>query len=637
MRYQRPHYLSNITGLDRPSNIVFFDTETSQTIFPNGDIEQTLRLGHAMFCRTRRGERLRKQKICTFYTIDEFWEFIESCTRDKITLYLVAHNTNFDLSILKAIRSLHSWMYELKGFYSKAAVGIYKWTRGKTKIVVLDNMNFFSGKLETWGDLLDLPKLPVDFSGEDEQLISYCIRDVEIMRQLWLNWFDFLDANKCGNFAWTVASTALTAFRHSFMSHKIWIHKEAEVLELERNSYKGGRVEVRYKGKLPDPPYYLLDINSMYPYVMQNNDYPNSLYRYHTGGTINQLYRYIQKYAIVADVTIDTPEPVFPHKVLKKVCYPIGRFRTTLTTPELAMCLFNGWLVELHSWAHYQKAPIFKEYVDHFYSLRMGYERQGNRPFSKICKLLLNSLYGKFGQWGIEEKYIGPCPIDEISIEPLSDTVNGREGDLIKVGGSVIERYKSGEHYNSSPIIASHVTAYARLLLYSMVKAAGNKNCFYMDTDSLLVSHSGLVNLTHLMHPTTLGMLKLEAKADYVEIFSPKDYVMDAMVKRKGVRQKALVICKDCGSHNQPELTHCWACTELLSRDRFVHMQWPKLQGMIRKGEIDHYIVKAQEKNLYRQVTSGHLQGEGWVTPFQLPLSPGDLAFLRRQRHAVRG
>ena len=48
------------------------------------------------------------------------------------------------------------------------------------------------------------------------------------------------------------------------------ISDNVHVRELERNSYRGGRVEVFKFGKV-DEAYYN-DFNSLYPYVMKNNN-----------------------------------------------------------------------------------------------------------------------------------------------------------------------------------------------------------------------------------------------------------------------------------------------------------------------------------------------------------------------------
>jgi len=46
----------------------------------------------------------------------------------------------------------------------------------------------------------------------------------------------------------------------------------------------------------------------------------------------------------------------------------------------------------------YDKAVIFRQYVDYMYKLRAKYQREGNEVFRELVKYIMNSLYGKFGQ-----------------------------------------------------------------------------------------------------------------------------------------------------------------------------------------------------------------------------------------------
>jgi len=66
-------------------------------------------------------------------------------------------------------------------------------------------------------------------------------------------------------------------------------------LKLEREGYNGGRNECFYIGTLNSQKYYKLDVNSMYPYVMQNNKYPVELLGYGEKVNIERLIDLIEK------------------------------------------------------------------------------------------------------------------------------------------------------------------------------------------------------------------------------------------------------------------------------------------------------------------------------------------------------
>ena len=258
--------LRNTKGNDSPINIVFFDTETSQEIIDENTTRHTLKLGYAIHAVTKRGKILKQNSHCIFYGSKTFWDFVISKSYSKTKLLIVSHNVNFDLSILDGFWELQKRGYKLQSLYAKGLVSIINWLKWKRKIVCIDNSNFFQGTLKKLSELVELPKLDIDFDNTDiESLLTYCKRDVEIILHLWRKWIKFIADNNGGNFKYTTSSQALEFFRHGFMSEQIHIHDNEQAIKLERDSYHGGRVECLYQGYKADDTFYSLDINSMYP------------------------------------------------------------------------------------------------------------------------------------------------------------------------------------------------------------------------------------------------------------------------------------------------------------------------------------------------------------------------------------
>jgi len=338
MKVRKSHILTATKGDDRPSNVLFFDTETSQTPGKKNTKIHQLKLGVAIHTRTSRGDRLKTQSELIFFRKSEFWAYAQEKARPKCPLYLVAHNLIFDLVVVDAFMCLQSAGWDLESFYTKGMVSIFRWTLGDRTILGVDNSNLFSGTLASWGTIAGVPKMSVDFDTvSDADLIPYCHRDVEIMVALWRMWLGFLDTHKCGTFKPTVGSTAFNTWRHRFMSARVHIHNHPLGLQLERESYRGGRVEALYKGSLTQGPYYYLDVNSMYAHMLRRYSYPAGIYSAKETDSLSMMLRKLEKHAVIARVVIETPEPWFPVIRDGFTCYPVGRFQTTLTTPELIM------------------------------------------------------------------------------------------------------------------------------------------------------------------------------------------------------------------------------------------------------------------------------------------------------------
>ncbi len=600
---RKPHVLSSGSKVTRPNRVIFFDTETSQHYRPDGVTEHTLRLGYALFCQSRRGETLRTQDEHKFYGIGEFWDWLESRLHPKTKTYLVAHNLNYDIPVLHAFDELAARDFEITGFYSQGMVSIIRWRKGDVKLTALDNGNFFAGKLAKWGKIVEREKGVIDFETDDyDELMDYCMNDVLIMRDLWRLWIAFLDANDCGDFRPTVSSTAFSAYRRNFMPARIHIHANEEALELERDSYHGGRVECLFKGRLEDSQYFYVDVNSMYGYVMREFEYPTFLWGVSNKGSMGELKSRMSNYAVIAKVSLDVTQNYYPVQVNGYTAYPLGEFDTTLTTPELKIAFDNGWVKAVSKFSWYAKNRIFTDYVDTYHAVKSAYIDDNQEALAGIAKLLINGLYGKFGQRGFDQT---TEPADDAALI-FSETVHTDDPnvsyELMYLGGRLITTTRSGESHNSFPAIAAHVTAYARCHLFDLMLRVPERHRFYMDTDSLIVDAEGLEYLKDALHDTRLGALKIERQSPFLEINAPKDYAMQGRKRIKGVSASAIQT----------------------ATNTYQQTQWSRMRGMIRKGNVSGYTTRPLQKRLRRTIHSGVLLRSGWITPFVLPLPDVD-------------
>lgn len=596
---RRPHYLRPNKTTTRPSRVVFVDTETEPYITIGSETIHRLKLGYAIFARTRRNEYLRVQSDFVISDIGEFWRWVDGLVKDKTVLHFVSHNLVFDLPILHAFQELPALGWELLSFYSKNAVNIFRWRNDKRKILMVDNGNFFAGKLERWGTIVGYPKLSVDFDTvSDDDLLTYCQRDTEILVHLWRYWLRFLDENDCGDFRITVGSTAFNAYRHRFMPTKIHVHDDANALDLERASYRGGRVAVFKVGEFANDTFYYLDINSMYPFVMATNDYPTRLLGVYDGCKVSSLERRLMRYCAIATVDIATDAALYPCMVDGVLAYPVGEFVTTLTTPELKTAIERGDVARVGKVAFYRKRPIFADFVGYFYNRRLQYASEGNEPMTHIVKLMLNSLYGKFGQRGYRQAVIGETDATVARKEHVINPITNSRFTIVVLGGSVFKFWNEGESYNSFPAIAAHVTAYARSHLMTFVARVTPGHVYYCDTDSLIVDSIGYRDLQPFIDVSALGGLKVEHVANDLAVYAPKDYAMGERIKRKGIRADA----------------------EQVSNTRFRQVQFVRLDGMIDAGKVRDYMTRVIEKELQRKIRTGRVNPMGDVEPFQVRL-----------------
>lgn len=533
-----PHKLKPNAGTAWPSNFIFFDTETYRRQISENAFKHELRLCVANIYST--DKHRKRDDWLIFYDKENFWNIIKETVTPKTRWVVIAHNIDFDLQVLDYLHEFDRIGLEITKFLVDANRFIIKGRLNGGSVLFLDSNNYSgNGKvsLKSIGSSIGLEKLDVNpLTADDKELLDYCIRDVEIVREYILKLYSFFRDNDLCHFSMTVASLAFNTYRHRFMKYPIFIHTLEKAIEMEREAYRGGRCECFYIGVVPENTIYNLDVNSMYPFVMLSYDYPNR--HVFTGGncSLQALKCLMDQYLVIADAEFEISEPAIAVKG-ERLIFPVGHIRQCVTSPELDYIIKNGKLIKIHAVSCYEHVPLFRDYITYFYNKRLEAKSQGNRVEELFYKMLLNSLYGKFGQ---KVHKLEPLNADLPLTKNFGYYYNkelGRKAYVIKIGNKWYISEPDYEGYNSMVAIAAFVTSYARMYLWSMIKKAGIENVYYCDTDSLFVNQKGFDNLHDMISDTKeLGKLEVKQKASYFRIVAPKIYELDNIIRFKGIK-----------------------------------------------------------------------------------------------------
>lgn len=550
--YRKSGAIPPVNGERIPKLLMIFDTESYRGEPVNGVEYQTLRLGVAHFFTLDRDINPQSEEWLNFTTVEELLSFILYHTRKDKTLYVYAHNIKYDLALSGLLTALVSEGFKSSLFVIDDPPTFMRFKRGRMSIMFVDTFNYWQYSLKEMGEQLGLPKLSVNFdSGTTEELLVYCRRDVEVLTNYLLTFIRFLVENDLSPLGLTLASQSFKAYRHRFMRREIILHNRPEVLELERAGYYGGRTDAFYIGVAPEQDYYKLDVNSMYPYVMRENVYPTELVGYSVNIPLDRLREHLDKYYCLATVTLVTQTPAYPYVNGFKLVFPVGEFTTTLHHPELVYALERGEIKTVHKLAIYNRGDIFSQYVNYFYALKVRAEEQGDKITRKVAKIMLNSLYGKFGQREVVSKIVNNNGEEKYQRLTGYSEKLGRRVEVNYLGNVIELRYKGGESFYSSPVIAGAVTAYARMYLWELISCVGYDNTYYCDTDSLIVTKAGYDNARKYISQSVLGKLKVEGVERILIIHSVKDYVYGSEIKVKGVPKSAKMMTDGVWKYEQ--------------------------------------------------------------------------------------
>lgn len=594
-----PHFISTNKKTTRPRRAVFFDTETRPVELPSGAYRLQLKLGWACYWSNPDDGDRSVREWCFFTTHEAFWSFLSEHLSLDEELYLVAHNVAFDWRIVGGFDHAKRERWWTDFMYAKGTTTLMRYDTGRGILQLLDTGNFFPSSLMEIGEIMGKPKMGIGFETcTFQELSDYCRNDVQILVAAWETWLSFLDDHDLGDFRLTLAAQAMSAYRHSFMEHGIKIHTDKSVCDLERQAYRGGRVECFAVGDLSGEVFYQLDVNGFYCFQMLQHQYPRLLKSWPVSLNLKQLRATIKKYCVIARVILETDVPAFPLRAGSFNIYPTGTFQTVLSTPEIEFALERCQILNIGQVAVYEPALLFAAYASYFARLKEKYEAQDNRPFRSIAKKFANSLYGKFGQGQIETDLSFDMPPLAPREAPYYDWRTKHWCRIYKLGHQVVYERSGEESFNSFPAIPAHVTAYARMYLWSLIEQAGRENVFYCATDSLVVNEQGFDNLEPLVDDHELGYLKVVNVSDKLKIWGPNNLRMGDVLKSGGIRKSATQV----------------------ARDAYEQDQFLGLRGAIRVGDPDLVTVKKVRRRMYRRIKTGVIRLDQRIDPFRLDL-----------------
>jgi len=379
-----------------------------------------------------------------------------------------------------------------------------------------DTLNLAPGfSVEKLGKVAGLPKMPTPAAigrwpgttQEREELKAYNVRDSRVTfeaAKFFIKEYTALGATM----KFTLPSCAMSLWRNKYLDRSYWQPGIEQMTALFKGYY-GGRTEAFARGRIKNM--YLYDVNSLYPHVMRSYPYPDMNTLRDTRKNDDEPILYQEGMADVT-ITIEGGEKGYPplaYRLPDKLIFPTGTMRGWWTHEEIrgALDMHGARLIKVHRSIYARETcEPFTSYVDDLYALRLSYQQQHDAR-EIVVKLLMNSLYGKFGQKFMERENMeleSNFTLDQLQKLPWFQRV----GDYIRI------KRDCRPSAFCNPLWAAHITAYARKELRQHLL---NHNALYCDTDSV-------VSRRRMSGSSGLGKLKLEMVIDEGIIVRPKFY-----------------------------------------------------------------------------------------------------------------
>ena len=357
-------------------------------------------------------------------------DFIKWCANKKENYVLYFHNLKFDGEYIfsyllengytcikdkkeRQDKTFTTLISDTGQFYSIEIFFETKNPKHINKVTIYDSLKILNFSVDMIAKDFNLPirKLEIDYKQireighilTDEE-IDYIRNDVEIMaRALKIMFDENLTKMTIGSDALSNYKEINKNFKHYFPVLPYEIDKDI------RKSYKGGFTYLNdcFKEKETGAGI-VLDVNSLYPSVMMYEKLPFGDPVFFNGRyEKDALYPlYVQTISCIFDIKdgmiptiqIKNNMSFLPNEYVKSSNGDIVTLTLTNVDLELFLNHYNVSELTYHSgWKFKAIKGLFSTYIDYWSQRKIQAKKDNNTALYRIAKLMLNSLYGKFG------------------------------------------------------------------------------------------------------------------------------------------------------------------------------------------------------------------------------------------------
>jgi len=531
--------------------------------------------------------------------------YIDECAQEKKRLWLFAANAGRDLWLIDFYRKMGERGWTLEWVHDHSPIYCLRTRKGKRSLQVASLGNFVPGSLEELGTLL-FPSRPASSVPDPTH---FCLSEqpdpgLAHLTDLIVAYISFLTQHDAGRFSNTISAQAWTCWRHRFLGFGPRPTEDPWTRTLEGLAYRGPRSECYYLGELPRGDYAFLDVIGMYAHVMVRNPVPVEHQQTFHCSSVEMLRNLLHRHLVIAEVWINTDEPLYPILSRGNLIFPVGRFTTTLCSESIRRALRRGHIRRVGEVACYRRGYILREHNEYWLSQRMIYEEAGDRFLATLCKRMSTGLYGKFGQRRPKIVKEEPCSPETL----LYEVIYSPEFDLTTTTMCLMGKKLVMQGWEENPkslrAIAAHIVDYSRWYLWDIMCRAKGRPIYYCDADAFIINGKDLGLFSDLLEPRRPGGLQIARRGETLEIYGRKDYKIGDQVVIKGLPLGAT----KAGDRQ-------WQCEE-----------WPGLRELLSTGEPGYYPMRRISWKASATYRGGIVRPDGWVDPIRLeePYVPFD-------------
>jgi DNA polymerase type B, organellar and viral len=521
-----------------PQRHIFVDTEAHRE-WRNGVDTQEWRCGVAIFARRGRDGKYATNSS-DYLSVEDLWRDVSDFTSSDGRTVLWTHNLGYDIRIANVFQILPSLGWTLTG-HNIASRGTWiEWRRNGATLILCDSFSIFPTSMERVGTWFRMgkPDLPVE-SDEMGVWLDRCRADCGILATAVIRYLEWLREGDMGNWQLTGNAQAWAAYRHKFMTHKLTVHSEREVLEKERRALWAGRCEAYWHGEYKGGYVYEYDFKNAYPRIAKEYPVPVKYVGVIENGP--QIWHAMEApdTAMLVECEVETSVPVLPTEDDGRILWPVGRFRTVVWDVEVRAAVAAGATVTpVRGWA-YRVAPALKAWGEWILE-QIGEENGSCDEWLKaILKHWSRSLIGRMAMSYQKWEYDGDMPFESVHAGVMKDAESGEVTDYIQIGRGVWVNAGKEEWQHSMPMITGYIQSVARVQLWDVMQLMPKGSVLYADTDSIFVTEIDREEAERVIRSIPGCSMRLKRVWNGIAIYGPRQIITGTEVRIAGIPKRA--------------------------------------------------------------------------------------------------
>lgn len=588
-----------------PHRFVSFDTETILI----GGIER-LRLWSVVFVSRRDNDPENPDEaVFSGKTAEQLCQLIESLAQSQETLWVYAHNDNFDITVtrLPLLLTSRGWKMTKNALVSSSPWAFF--AKDGHHIRLVDSFSIFPVSVKRLSSAVTVSKIPLPKQSDDDyRWQRRCDNDAMIVARALEQAFNWWDKNALGNWSVTGPSTGWNVMLHMPRTSQTTINTDLERKKFERGSISGGRREAFKLGVQPLDLYVNLDFVSAHATICATKMLPiKTMRKFKALSPDDKIFK-TKSYDVIADCLIKSNSRHYAVKTTDGIFYPAGKFRTRLTGPEIRECLNNNELISIgpgyvyrmgNSMAYWGSWILQLIHYDRdntppaVYFMAKGWSRAVPGKWAGKTGKVIKEFKSHDTSWTIRDGFLEPG-----HKKICTFTMNGK--------GQIIEQDLESEE--SFPAVLAFIQGYCRIFISRVIDlfepglVQCNTDGCVMNVRTALKYATKRSDIDGMKEPELIRVLNhvLEENKYRWEplVLRPKKYIHRVEI----LGAQHLILDSDKKFSGIPKNA------KVTKEGKFNFLAWPSLKSQIKAGSDKGY------KTLQRTVDLSNIPVAGWKT-----------------------